>query len=197
MHGGTQPIGPFSPSFKTGEFSRHLPARMSAVLAGIDGYDVLDLTDRIKVLDARLIDVIQRADSGESGERWRQLKAEWDKVQEARAAGDTAAMALALNEVGKLITQGLSDWNLWSQVEDSIVKTTKVVESQRKRAIENSEMLTAIDARAMMRAMAEGLRRSVDEHVTDPELKREIFVSASTEFARLVGRVDVVSKEVS
>jgi hypothetical protein len=170
---------------------------MTQVLSGIDGYDVLDLTDRIKVLDARLIDVIQRADSGESGERWKQLKAEWDKAHEARAAGDTEAMATALNEVGKLITQGLSDWNLWAQIEDSIVKTTKVVESQRKRAIENSEMLTAIDARAMFRAMAEAMRSAIDRHVVDPELKRELLLAASTEFTRLVGRVDVVSKEVS
>lgn len=190
MHGGKTKIGPLNHSYKHGRFSKYLPARMAEFLTGLGSYDTLDLTDRIKVLDARFIDLIKRADSGESGELWKRLKLEWDKTLEAKAKGDMSASAAALNEIGALITQGLSDWNLWDRIEESIVKTTKVVESQRKRAVENQEMLTAQTVREMMRAIMEGLKSSVNEHVKDTTVRNAIFASASSEFTRLVGSRD-------
>ena len=59
------------------------------------------------------------------------------------------------------------------------------------------DMLHIHEAREMVHSTVEALKAAVAELVTDPELRQEIFTRTSTEFTRLVGRVDVVSKEVS
>lgn len=190
MHGGKSLAGPMSPLYKDGTYSKYLPARFAELFSALEGRDLLDLTEDIKLLHTRLMDVAKRVDSGESGERWRKLNEAWNNAQAAKLAGKLPEMAQALNEVGQLITQGLVDWDAWEKIEELVVKKTKVVESQRKRAVEAQEMLTARAVREMMRAVTEGLKRAVEKHVTDTTLRNSIFASASSEFTRLVGSRD-------
>lgn len=199
MHGGNAKGGVFHPNYKHGLYSKFLPARFGELFKALEGRDLLDLTEDIKLLHTRLLDIAKRLDSGESGAKWQALSAEWTRAQAAKAQGNMGAMAEALNTVGKLITEGAVDFDQWEKIEDLILKKTKVVESQRKRAVEAHEMLAAQDARAMMRAITEGLKRAVEEHVTDPEIKRKVFIAASSEFARLVdpGRAELVSAAVN
>lgn len=194
-HGGKSLAGPLSPSYKDGTYSRYLPARFSELFKALEGRDLLDLTEDIKLLHTRLMDVAKRVDSGESGERWKEASKAYDEARKAQSEGDPQKMAAELNTLGQILKLGLSDWDAWEKIEELVVKKTKVVESQRKRAVEAHEMLAAQDARAMMRAITEGLKRAVEENVTDDQIKRKIFVAASSEFARLVnpGRVELVS----
>ena len=194
MHGGKSRVGAMHPRFTHGLYSKYLPTRFAQLFQSLEGKDLLDLTEDIKLLNARLMDIAKRVDSGESGELWKQALELFGRAREAYALGDGEAPDL-LNELGDLLSRGAADWDAWEKIEEIVVKKTKVVESQRKRAVEAHEMLAAQDARAMMRAITEGLKRAVEEHVTDPEVKRKIFVAASSEFARLVnpGRVELVS----
>jgi hypothetical protein len=176
-------------------YSKYLPARFTELFHALEGRDLLDLTDDIKLLHTRLLDIAKRVDSGESGERWKQARAVFQQFRQAQMDGDEDKIVGVLNELDGLLTQGSADWEAWEKLEELVVKKTKVVESQRKRAVEAHEMLAAQDARAMMRAITEGLKRAVEEHVTDPEVKRKVFIAASSEFARLVnpGRLELVS----
>lgn len=195
MHGGSTPSGPLSPNYKHGFYSKYLPARFAELFSALEGRDLLDLTEDIKLLHARLMDVAKRVDGGESGERWKQALSLYNQLLEAKNAGEELEMLSLVNSLGEHLRAGVADWEAWEKIEDLIVKKTKVVESQRKRAVEAHEMLAAQEARAMMHAITEGLKRAVEEHVKDVELKRQIFTAASNEFARLVnpGRVQLVS----
>jgi hypothetical protein len=179
------------PNYKSGLYSAYLPARFAELFKDLEGRDLLDLTEDIKLIHTRMLDVASRVDSGESGERWKEALAVFKEL----AAADDEARGPIFERLGSILNQGVADWQAWEKIEDLVVKKTKVVESQRKRAVEAHEMLAAQDARAMMRAITEGLKRAVEEHVNDPEVKRKIFVAASSEFARLVnpGRVELVS----
>jgi hypothetical protein len=186
-HGGKSLAGPMAPSFKHGLYSKYLPTRFAELFQALEGRDLLDLTEDIKLLHSRLMDVAKRVDSGESGEKWKQALQNYNDAREARQAGNTVAMAASLNALGELLVEGAADWDAWEKIEELVIKKTKVVESQRKRAVENQEMLTAQAVREMMRAITEGLKRAVEKHVTDTTLRNSIFASASSEFTRLVG----------
>lgn len=192
MHGGKSRSGPLHPSYKSGIYSKYLPARFAELFNNLEGRDLLDLTEDIKLLHTRLMDVAQRVDSGESGERWRQALAAFEELT---AAKDDSTHSAAIQKLGQVLTRGVADWEAWEKIEELVVKKTKVVESQRKRAVEAHEMLAAQDARAMIRAITEGLKRAVEEYVEDNETKHRIFTAASSEFARLVnsGRHELVS----
>lgn len=192
MHGGKSLAGALSPSYRTGLYSKYLPARFADLFSALEGRDLLDLTEDIKLLHTRLLDVAKRLDSGESGERWKEAL---EIYEHAVTASDQTQRTAALNKLGYILRKGVGDWHAWEKIEELIVKKTKVVESQRKRAVEAHEMLAASEARAMMRAITEGLKLAVEENVTDDQIKRKIFVAASSQFARLVnpGRVELVS----
>jgi len=189
MHGGKSRVGALHPNFSHGLYSKYLPGRFAKLFQALEGRDLLDLTEDVKLLSTRIIDVAQRVDTGESGKRWKRALELFTQLAEAED------QANIMTELGEVLQAGVSDAECWEQIEELVIKKTKVVESQRKRAVEAHEMLAAQDARAMMRAITEGLKRAVEEHVTDPEVKRKVFVAASSEFARLVnpGRVELVS----
>ncbi len=191
MHGGKSRAGAMHPNYKSGLYSAYLPARFTELFKDLEGRDLLDLTEDIKLIHARMLDVASRVDSGESAERWKEALTVFKELTSAK--DDTRGPIL--ERLGSILNEGVADWAAWEKIEELVVKKTKVVESQRKRAVEAHEMLAAQDARAMMRAMTEGLKLAVEEHVTDPETKRKIFVAASSEFTRLVnpGRVELVS----
>ena len=68
MHGGKTPRGPASVHYKDGRHSRFLPARMFAAYkaAGLDP-ELMSLRQDLALLEARMIDVLQRVDTGEAG----------------------------------------------------------------------------------------------------------------------------------
>src|ERR1051325_11072967 len=195
MHGGKSRAGALHPNFKHGLYSAYLPGRFAQLFESLEGRDLLDLSEDIKLLSTRILDVAQRVDAGESGARWKRALDLFKSLDLLNRLSDSKELKQQLDELTDLLQAGVSDAEAWEQIEELVVKKTKVVESQRKRAVEAHEMLAAQDARAMMRAITEGLKRAIEEHVTDPEVKRKVFVAASSEFARLVnsGRVELVS----
>lgn len=59
MHGGKTPLGPASPSFKTGRYSKLLPTRLAATYeAGRQDPELLALADEIALTDARLTETL-------------------------------------------------------------------------------------------------------------------------------------------
>lgn len=195
IHGGLTPAGPLSANYKHGLYSKYLPARYAGLLAALEGSDLLDLTDEIRLLKAGVIEKVCRLSAGESGELWRQARNAFQAFASSQAKQDREGALTALTELRRILNEGVADWEVVEKVEDSAVKLMKVVESQRKRAVEANEMLAAQDAREILRSMAEGLKHAVEEIVDDPELRRRIFTAASSEFARRVnpGRVELVS----
>lgn len=166
MHGGRSRAGALSPSYKHGLYSRYLPSRFSELFKALEGRDLLDLTEDIKLLHSRLMDIAKRLDGGESGERWREALKAWSDLAQA----EEDAKPGILERLGQILTAGASDWEAWEKIEELVVKKTKVVESQRKRAVEAHEMLAADEARALMRALADAVKR----HVTDPGILSNI-----------------------
>ena len=180
IHGGKSRVGALHPNYKHGLYSKFLPSRFAHLFESLEGSDILDLTEDAKLLKVRIIDLIKRVDAGESGTRWKQALQLFRQISKAKEPEPLLA------QLGEVLEAGVSDFAAWEAIEELIVKKTKVVESQRKRAIESDEMLTAQDAREMMRAITEGLKLAVEEHVKDDKLKRQIFTAASSKFAGIV-----------
>ena len=87
MHGGKTPRGPASVHYKDGRHSRFLPARMFAAYkaAGLDP-ELMSLRQDLALLEARLIDVLQRVDTGEAGWSGATPKPPWPRFIGPRPA---------------------------------------------------------------------------------------------------------------
>ena len=183
VHGGKTPSGIASPHYKTGRYSKVLPARLTARYeeAATDAR-LLELRDDIALLDARLADVLGRVDTGESGALWQQLMRWRGEVIAAARVGDSVAKAAAMNALLDLVGQGHADYRAWAEVGAVLEQRRKLVESERKRLVEMQQVLTSEQALLLMRALLD----SVKTHVTD----RAALAAIQTTFTQLTAHDD-------
>lgn len=90
-----------------------------------------DLTQEIKLLQIRILDLIKQLDSCDNSERWEQARDKHAQVMKSQADGDRIAMLAHLNELGAVLKAGYSDWQTWDEIEDLIMKKVRAVEAQR------------------------------------------------------------------
>jgi len=178
-HGAKTPTGIASPSFKTGKYSKYLPARlMDRYNEALADDSLLELRDQIAVVDARLADLLLRVDTGESGAIWKSLQVTWYEMVAARQDGDHAAQAKALNTIGALIKNGFEDNAAWADIRATLLMRKSLVESERKRLVEMQQMISAEKAMVLIAAVAS----LVKEHVKD----RDALIAISEGLTRLV-----------
>lgn len=185
VHGGNSPRGIAHPNFKHGrdsKYLRFLPAHFDQLFEAV-GSDVLDLTEIARVLQARFLDLLNRTHRGDSEELIKEAIKYCDELDDAqtkasaaRDAGDKEALrhwsevaGNAWTKIKAALKANLVDWQTWNAAVDVATKTTRVVESQRRRAIEDKLMLSIDSVQAMMFAMAEAVNRHVDD---EDKLKR-------------------------
>ena len=160
-----------------------MPKRLMAdAQASLTDPDRLAMESELAVIDARINDVLQRVDSGESGQLWRQLGETWKLYEKAHRSSNAATMGTALVEIGDLITSGHADREAWDDVRSLIRDRQRLVESERRRLVEAQQMIRIEQALAMMGQLVAAVRA----HVRDKVALRAV----ATEFARLTGRPD-------
>lgn len=183
MHGGKSLIGPSNPAWRGKGYSEVLPKRLRANYeASINDPDKLALDNQIAVIDTRLHDLISRTDGGESGQIWRLLKEEWRNYENALRTGDVDGVTQAAGAVAELITRGHSDSYAWADVTDLIERRRKLVESERKRLVEQHKVISVEAAMVLLTQLVE----TVQEHVHDDDALRAI----SAQYRRIVGAPD-------
>jgi hypothetical protein len=164
MHGGKTPGGIASPHYKTGRYSGQLPARMASRYAESQSdAQLLELRDEVSLIDARIMDLLGRVDTGESGKVWKELKAAHSELVEANAKGDRIGIVTAMYRIGTLIGEGADDYAAWNEVLTVVEQRRRMVESERKRLVELQQTLTIEQAMLMIGALT-GIIRA---HVTD------------------------------
>src|SRR5262245_19691930 len=74
-HGGKSLVGPAAPGFRHGRYSKLLPVQLAARFdeAKADP-ELLGLRDEIALVDARIADVLERMERGESSKTWSNLQ---------------------------------------------------------------------------------------------------------------------------
>lgn len=168
MHGGLSPAGVASGRFKTGKFSRYLPERLlERYQEAQSDATLLELRDEIALVDTRLLDLLQRVDTGESGAIWKKLQQLWKDYRDEE--GSDRATDLLL-EIGRTIAEGAADYAAWDDVGKQVNQRKALTESQRKREVELQQGITAEKAMILIAQLTEIIRR----HVTDPATRAAI-----------------------
>lgn len=178
-HGGKSLMGIASPTFKTGRYSKFLPARMTGRYeeSRSDG-ELLALREDIALTDARLVDLLSRVDTGESGALWRSLMAARMELLACRQASDIKGQMDALNLIMELISQGHTDYRAWGEVAAVLDQRRRLVESERKRLVEMQQMISSERMMVLLGAVV-GV---IQEHVTD----RTILSGITTGIQKLI-----------
>jgi hypothetical protein len=177
-HGGRTPRGFGLPHTKTGWHSRDLPTRLGARYEEAQQDPTLvELRDELALLDARIADVLQRVDTGESGEIWERLHTEMAAFTTAERARDAKTMAQHLQTMRHLIQHGLGDSAAWGEVYTLIEHRRRVADSERRRLVDLHQMLSVEQAMLLVAQLAAIVRT----HVQD----RQVLAAIHADLQRL------------
>jgi hypothetical protein len=173
LHGGKTLVGTASPTYRNGRYSTYVPERLRARYEQAEGdVELLSLRSEVALIDARLIDLLTRVDTGESGQLWAHLKKAHEEFKLYRLAGDVPRMTTALAKVEAVIERVGQDHTAWAEIGALIEQRRKLTESEAKRLITLQQMLTTEDAMALAYRLVDIVTR----HVTDKHVLRDIVV---------------------
>jgi len=164
-HGGRSLVGLANPNFRDGRHSRYLPKRLNELYAAaLADPELLALRDDIALVDARIADVLTRADTGESGRLWRDLQATFRRLNEAKT--DPDAVRRHLRDLGELIERGTADDATWAEVRALIEQRRRLVESEAKRLVQGQHMITADRLNLLLAVVVQVVRTHVHDRAT-------------------------------
>jgi hypothetical protein len=167
MHGGQTPVGGAASQFKTGRYSKYLPARLAGRYEeSSKDTELLELRAEVSLVDSRLAELLHRLDTNEAGHWWKELKRVHSEYLEAERKAEIPLMRFWLSEWGRVIDSGLSDYALWEEIQGILEQRRRLVESERKRLIEMQQTITA--ERAML--LIGALTNIIQSHVRDPRV---------------------------
>jgi hypothetical protein len=188
LHGGKSLRGLAHPNFKTGRYSKYLPARM------LERYEEskadseqLALKSEIALVDARISDLLQRMDPAEPGELWETLQKLKKKVQEAARSGNTDAGNVAVMGILDVIARGARDFEAWADVFTLIERRRRLVESEQKRLVAMQQMVTTEEVTMLVTATVASLKEHVEGNCDD-DVARRILGGVTIDVARLFNR---------
>lgn len=160
-------MGDQLPQYKHGKYSLYAPARLkerAAIMENDPG--ILELKGEIGLIDARIGDLLQRVDSGESGEVWRELQSLYRSLTDAQVNKDVEAAGIALRELGNTIRRGHMDYRAWAEVQRMIEQRRRLVESERKRIVDLKLNINVQEAMIYGDALSEAVLKNVHDRST-------------------------------
>jgi hypothetical protein len=164
-HGGATQAGPGASRFIHGRYSKLLSARLLERFTEAQADpELLALRDEIALVDARIADVLQRVDSGESGEAWGKLRDLTQDLEQAIRTGDQVRLVVVAAGLSMIAKGGLKDDAAWREVLQLVGERRVLVESERRRWVQQRQMMTTVEAMTLLAAVVDVVRRHVPDH---------------------------------
>jgi hypothetical protein len=183
-----EPVAEIGKEFRHARFSKLPPRLADRLKQAEDDPQLLSYRRDIELLEARVVELVERLSTGESGvawkkaaEAWVELSAEFSKLETALRAGDKDKAQEHLTSLAKLIIapeapltkiliHGNQDEQTWLEVADAAEKKARMIERENRRLIDLQQIMTIDQAMVLMA----GLLSAVHRHVDSPEIKRAI-----------------------
>lgn len=170
-HGGLSLEGIASPNAKDLKYSKALPKRMLArYREALKDETALHQKHEIAMVEARIEDLIKKADEGVSYKLLELLRKYALAYQRAWRRDDAAQMASSLTDLFNAIERDWQDYATWDDIKKWVTTAQRLRESERKRLLEEQQMMRRDEVMGLMHSVAESVKR----HVTDPEALRGI-----------------------
>lgn len=166
-----------SPNTKSGILSKYaFPDRLAeTVEAFLLEPEAFDLKYDIAVIQARLGELFQGVDKGESGSLWRRLRESADGLRSAYEANDGARVTAYVMMITDLIDKGSSDQEKWQEIHDTMERKRRFVETDVKIKASSKNMISVDRVLLMLdlvyRACEETVKLYVDEITGDKILR--------------------------
>jgi len=175
LHGGKTPSGPASPNFKHGRYSKvKLPdGFLEKFEEQKNDTELLAISEDIMLLNARLVELLEKINNEESEERWAKTKEQYKLLVDGLNRKDQVSQRAALAELGHLLRDGDKDYMVWNDIIRTMNARNRMVAQETKRRL---EMHALVSADQVMSFVAT-IMHAIKAHVKDPVALFEIHKS--------------------
>lgn len=181
-HGGRAAAGIASPNFKHGKF-RGVPEKILPTYDEVrNDPELLHLRDSIALTYARINELLEGADHGESGELWRAGRAKWVEVKDALASGE--GIPQAMRSMDRFVSYGVDESYTWREIDKLHGTIQRLTTAEHKRLVETGEMVKHDQVRMLMAS----LQASLVNRIGDPETVGAIWRDVKEDYRRAMGR---------
>jgi len=141
-HGGKSKMGIASATHKTGRHSKYLPQNLVGKYnAAQQDPDLLNLSSEIQLLDSRLAQLLERADTGGGISNWVDLNRAWRGMLTAQRRGDENQVAELVRNINDIVNRGLHDSMVWEDIGRLIDRRQRLVSTEAKRRVDLEVMI--------------------------------------------------------
>lgn len=177
MHGGKSLTGAAVPAFRHGRHSKYLPARLTERYEeALSDPELIGLRDDLALMDARLADLLERVDTGESGTIWARLQ---EAMRDFQRESDPIRQQFLMMAMSQMILDGARDVEAWMEIHVILEQRRKTAESERKRLMDMQQMVTSERVMLLIVAIIDIVRRYVKDPRTLSAIGRDIHELAN------------------
>jgi hypothetical protein len=191
MHLGKRSVGMAHHNYQSGEFSRYIqvldPQTAERYKAMQSSPDYLSLSPDIYAAQMRIDEVLARARTGETGTSWKKARESFNAFLTAQEAKNRPASVAALAELRAALDAGNKEREAWDEVGVLWTRLQRLVESQRRRAIEHGELVALAVVLTILRTSAESIRRHLFDADIDTTIRDAILGHVSADLGRITG----------
>ena len=201
LHNGWAPVGQDAVHFKTGRYSKHLPATLVAdYQAALADPELLSLRHEIALTRAQILEVLRSSQIKQFAGKaavaaTKTLDRSWTVMQAVLNEGTPeqqyttrTLVTKALDEL-KSATLGVkAEMEARQEFRASVLTLERLERSENQRMVELYNMISAERAMALRQAETAAFMEALDAFVPDRQTKAAIRGRVATRFAELTGR---------
>ncbi|MBI2934683.1 MAG: hypothetical protein HYY29_03830 [Chloroflexi bacterium] len=178
LHGGKSLRGAEHPNFTGGRFSKYLPDSLrDKYMTALKDPELLQLRDDIALMDARLAELFEKLDKGESAAAWLHVA----KAFKQLGSSEDAVREMAMEAMQEAIEKGVRDLESWQEIHTTVEQRRRLVTDEYKVQTNLKQMMTAEKAMALLALVADVVRRAVTIHCEDKKQAQRIMQAVSQE----------------
>lgn len=190
VHGGKTPRGLAHPNTRHGRYSKDIPANLASRYAdALADPNLLNFDEDVALLESMALDALRRADTSESGLAWHTAKGVFLKMKEAMGKGELDATIDARDTLEMILIENAARYAARDEAVGLILKKSKLANDERKRRIEQQQLIAVERVMVLLTAVMVGIKESVGKY-TDSDTGNRILRDASEVLRRLFERSD-------
>ena len=175
-HGGKALKGIHSGTFKGKGYAEILPFDLpEASENSRNNPDLLNLSEEISLVTARVRQLLPRLLSGEAQTRWKDVKEEWKNLPRAQRVNDPITLAESAKNLDRLLSDANQDYMVWDDLYKAMNQQERLIKQEQKRRMDMNALISTEDAIGFVSEIL----NIVKENVDDEETLERIYASAT------------------
>lgn len=141
--------------------------------------ELLALRGDLALIEVRLSQLLERVHTGESGDKWEEIREAIGRIRHCAVTGETASVIVEVEKAFEIIDDSEKDAAVWKEIMDVLDHRKRLAEGEAQRLVRLNQMIAAEDAVKLI----ERLLDAVKTHVKDPH----VYSAIAYEFAVATG----------